>query len=431
MRGVLVVIGSLSVELGCGGKQASPSVARIERAEQAPATVSSARHESSRAPMPDLDPDHWITAAVSTLTLELSPEAEKSAEIPSLPRKSCMLDMGCPTPEARLPPCPAHVDTISVDEASARASELIGHTVMLRGALTVWGVVTEVSCGWRCCNDFGGALIVQNVPPSSTHESIGLLARGSSAAFACYGDESRACCGFAQEAEVVVWGTLERSGGPQVKLVIAEPRLCNPSAADEGQATVAPRGDGCTYEGRVYSSHETFVTGAGVCGCFYGALHCAAQAGKYCFLKGQWFYEGARVSYGRFCGSVCHAGAWQTDHRTCRAKLFDRIEFPPNGTTVPNDAHTTALLDTIARSAIEERLIVEIHGDVNPTEGKRAAALALERARAVARAFAKRGVPRKNIRAIGRTEPRADAVNHQAPRSAVGLKMFPVEWRKP
>ena len=158
------------------------------------------------------DRAHWVSGAES-------PAREFSAVSPR-----CLKDVGCPYPPLELPECPADASFIAY-EPNVDLPSLIGKLATFKGMLREHSLSTLLDCH-GCCNSAGGELwLAHSATASNEVPRVGVaLTNGKQPlAFTCRGDESRTCCGFRADQDVLVSGILRQKQG---RYALDEALLC-------------------------------------------------------------------------------------------------------------------------------------------------------------------------------------------------------------
>jgi hypothetical protein len=142
--------------------------------------------------------------------------------------KGCLV--GCGAYPA-LPRCAPGLDIKPLAEltASPARDELQGKAVAVRGPLNGQAGCTELGCGaGTCCNSCDGGLFLGQ-PTYKGYDHLVLANAAFPDSVRCVGDEKTRCCAApAKGEEVVVTGTLGRTGGSPSELQLNDATLCVP-----------------------------------------------------------------------------------------------------------------------------------------------------------------------------------------------------------
>lgn len=128
-----------------------------------------------------------------------------------------------------IPQCVQTESPRSFDSAWNDHLALVGQRITVRGHLVASGGCTEMGCPDRaCCNHcFGQVVLAGSNGRGSTSNAFHFVAgEPRESRFACTGDDSAMCCGFAADGrEVVVTATLTSASGAYV---LSDAQFCNP-----------------------------------------------------------------------------------------------------------------------------------------------------------------------------------------------------------
>ena len=167
---------------------------------------------ATASPAPGYDAAHWVKGS----------ESRVSAISSVAPR--CLKELGCPYSTLEPPECPNDV-VFETYEPGVDLGGTIGRQATFRGVLRVHALSTLRGCQ-GCCNSAGGELWLANAATASNdvpRDGLALTDREHPQAFSCLGDESRVCCGFKADEEVLVSGTLREQQG---RHVLEDAMLC-------------------------------------------------------------------------------------------------------------------------------------------------------------------------------------------------------------
>lgn len=147
---------------------------------------------------------------------------------PSQWEARCKANQRCPAVEA-IARCISREQPRTFDSAWSEHLALVGQRISVRGHLVATGGCTEMGCPDRaCCNHcFGQVVLAGSDARGATGNAFRFVAgEPHEGRFACTGDDSALCCGFAADGrEVVVTATLTRADGAYV---LSEPQFCAP-----------------------------------------------------------------------------------------------------------------------------------------------------------------------------------------------------------
>ena len=147
---------------------------------------------------------------------------------PSQWEARCKANQRCPAVEP-IARCAGAESPRPFDAAWNDHLALVGQRITVRGHLVATGGCTEMGCPDRaCCNHcFGQVVLAGSNARGATGNAFRFVAgEPREGRFACTGDDSAMCCGFAADGrEVVVTATLTRGDGAYV---LSEPQFCAP-----------------------------------------------------------------------------------------------------------------------------------------------------------------------------------------------------------
>ncbi|MCE7891504.1 MAG: hypothetical protein DYH12_17700 [Sorangiineae bacterium PRO1] len=245
---------------------------------------------------PPVDTSGWARADSSSFARDVS--------WPSTDGEQCLADLGCPR-AAAIPPCRSIPAAESLERALAAPLPGEGRRAVLQARLAAATPITQRGCGWGCCNTRGGGLVLVQAD-----HTVALRAPPGSRAFACGGDDSVECCGFAlPEGNVVAAGVLRmEEGRPVLEDVALCDRSPEPAPPDASFSSTA-----CTVAGRAHAFGRPFVHERRICVCDASSISCRGQG---CFHAGRWFPLGFRLRRSD-CGTCTCEGAWRCPSEPC------------------------------------------------------------------------------------------------------------------
>jgi len=304
-------------------------------------------------------------------------------------RPECLIDHGCPFEPAALPPCPLGLDPLDVTGVLARAPELSGQSVLVRGRLRARTLITLTGCEFQCCNSAGGPIVLSPLESSEREMAPSLLLadEANSHAFFCGGDDSWMCCTFAPNVEVLVYGRIEPIPPERfthhVSPSLTDVRLCAlhpfpPPAELEVNET------GCKLQGRQYAPEEHVTIGEQMCGCHRGRAYCQPNDSSSCFYAGEWLPDKSSILLRRSCEVLqCKSGNWARSPGDCSLPMLLWVGFALRSTAL--DPKEAAKLEPLPQALREVPGSIRIIARVKTNEGKNAEQLAQERAQQVKR----------------------------------------------
>lgn len=318
---------------------------------------------------PVLDTSAWARAADSTFKAEVFK--------PSAASEACLVEVGCPraTP---IPACPSAPPAETLERALAAPIPESGRRVVLRARLEDPSAITQAGCGWGCCNERNGGLVL-----TQSQIRLRLADRRIPSAFRCGGDDSITCCGFeVPEGEVIAAGRLRVE---PLGAVLDEVVLCDPNPEPVPPVASFAAGS-CTVQGVEHAAGAPFLHERRTCVCNAQRISCRRFGS--CFKAGRWYLYGARIQRSD-CG-VCECeGMWRCPSAPCW-NAGPQVYFAKGSAVVSAKGHEN--LDGLRGLDLHAGRL-EIRGHATADEGGDAMRLSQRRAQAVFDALVRRGVP--------------------------------------